>query len=234
MALDRPKKVRTASPLLAALQLSDSALPIGRFAHSHGLEAWLARTGGDERTLLECVASAVSHGAAPLDATLVAHAHRAGGLAELLELDALLSAHKTTPPAREASWSCGRQLARLAPSLTAAPVPMALSRAVEEGAADGNLAVVEGALARALGIATADSVLLHLRGVASNLLSAAVRLGRLPPTRAQAALTGLSSTLECAAAEALERELPDVHASAVELDVNAMTHARSAARHFRT
>jgi urease accessory protein UreF len=45
---------------------------------------------------------------------------------------------------------------------------------------DGNFAVVEGARARALAIPIRDAVLVELRNAAAGLLSAAVRLERLP------------------------------------------------------
>ena len=226
----------TAASFLAALQLSDSALPIGRFVHSHGLERWVAACGAVELERLgELVESAVCAGVAPLDGVVVAHAHGAGSLAELSELDRLLTARKLSPPARAASQSCGRQLAALAPTLAADdPLLARLAGAVADRRTDGNLAVVEGALARAGGLGREQAVLLALRGAAASLLSAAVRLGAASPVRAQTLLATLHPAIERAAGHALGLTLDDMHSSSLELETHALTHRRANARLFAT
>ena len=94
--------------------------------------------------------------------------------------------------------------------------------------------MVEGALARALGLPLADAVLVELRGAAAGLLSAAVRLGRLSPTRAQVALLELAPAIERAAEEAIELPLDEVRSSAFELELYAVAHRRADARFFST
>jgi urease accessory protein len=226
----------TAASFLAALQLSDSALPIGRFVHSHGLERWVAAGGADEPERLgELVESAVCAGVGPLDGVVVAHAHGAGSLAELTVLDRLLTARKLSPPARASSQSCGRRLAALAPALVSDdPLLAHLAGAVADRRTDGNLAVVEGALARAARLGREQAVLLALRGAAASLLSAAVRLGAASPVRAQALLATLHPAIERAADRALGLTLDDMHSSSLELETLALTHPRAEARLFAT
>ena len=225
----------SAHAMLATLQLGDSGLPIGRFVHSHGLEAWLrAHPEATEEELRALVESAVVESVGPLDAAVLAMAHRAESVERLEELDSLLTARKATPPARAASLACGRRLAGLAAELSADRVVTDLAARVHSGTTNGNLAVVEGALARALGVPRRDAVLLELRGAAAGLLSAAVRLGRLTPMRAQAALFGLRAALGRAADDALARGVDDLRSGAFELEVHAVAHRRAETRFFTT
>lgn len=229
---DRPA---AAQPLLAALQLSDSALPIGRFVHSSGLEAWLhAHEDFRLEDLHELVAAVVCEGIATLDGAALAHAHRARSLVELVELDKRITARKLTPPSRAASHACGRQLAALARELVPESLADDFAALVGSGEADGNLAVVQGALSRVLGISVRDAVLVELRGTAASLLSAAVRLGRLPPVAAQRTLLGLHEVIAAAADRAIRLEVDDFSSTTPELEIFALIHRRADARLFST
>ena len=226
--------VREDVAFLAALQLSDSALPVGRLVHSYGLESWLAANpSADAAAIAELVETTVIESVGPLDGVLVAHAHQAMTSDALIALDVLATASKSTSPAREASASCGRRLARVAARLVEPDALLApYLEAVRSGSSDGNLAVVEGAVARALGISRRDAVLLEVRGAASALLSAAVRLGRLSALPAQTILVELHGAIAETAAAALLADLEGLRSNAGELEIAAL--ARAHARLFTT
>lgn len=219
---------------LAMLQLADSALPIGRFVHSHGLEAWLRDHPEPSATqLAELVEAVVCESIAPLDGAVLVWAHRARTLDALQDLDRRLTARKLAPGARAASLGCGRQFAALAAQLAMDDaLVQQLSAAVQARESDGNLAVVSGTVARALGIAERDAILVELRGAAGALLSAAVRLGALAPTRAQLLMLKLAPALVAAANRARATPVDHLSATAPELELFALAHAHADARLF--
>jgi urease accessory protein len=151
---------------------------------------------------------------------------------ELAELDRAVTARKLVPGARLASTQCGRRLAALAPDLGASEPALGFCAAVVAGSSDGNVAVVEGALAASAGLGPELAAALTLRGAASSLLAAAVRLGRLGALRAQAILHDLTPAIEEASRAASDASLDDLHSTAPELDLHALRHARLDARSF--
>jgi urease accessory protein len=157
-----------------------------------------------------------------------------GDLVGLLALDHALTARKLSPAARRASQTCGGQLSVLASSLAKDPVLDSYCEAVRSGKTNGNLAVVEGALAAALGLPRVWAVLIELRGCSVGLLSAAVRLGRLSATRAQQLLRDSERVFARAADEALACSAQEMCSSAVELEIHSMRHARANSKLFMT
>lgn len=223
---------------LGALQLADSTLPIGRYAHANGLEEILRRERDLSADAIGALVEAfVLNSVAPADGVVVAHAHaaqRSGSLDDLLTLDRHLFARKLTTSARTASSSCGRQFAKLALKLTDAVPVCVYCREVLVRRTPGNLAVVAGALAAALAVPVDLAVLVELRGAQASMLSAAVRLGRLTASTSQLLLRRSEPTLLAAAELALTLGLDRMGSCCFEIEIAMMRQQRADARLFAT
>lgn len=217
---------------LAWLQLHDNAFPAGRFVHSYGVESWLqAHPAASDSEICRLAESFVRHSVATLDAVVVAHAWAVEELSALTALDALTTSYKLTANARAASHGCGRQLALVAQHVG---VRAPFLGAVTGGRADGNLAVVEAVVQRELGIGRLDAALGSIRSGYAGVLSAAVRLGRLGPIRAQRAMLDARRHMVEMARLALATPLDDMHSTTPELEIWAMRHETASGRMFTT
>ena len=224
---------------LSWIQLHDSAFPSGRYVHSQGLEAWLASDRTiDSDELAELCQSYLTSSIATLEAPAASWAYVHATLDDLARIDEHVNVHKLSKSAHAASTSAGRQLATIArqvfPDTTSDPY----LRAVASREAHGHIAVTEAVLAGLLGIPRRLLILGILRSAYSQLLSAAVRLGRASPLWAQRRLKedhGL--IVELAAEVPTYRHgdaLPDLSSTAVELEIYAMRHESSTTRLFAT
>lgn len=219
--------------LLRASQLGDSALPIGRFAHSSGAEQWLdSHPAASEAQFDEFARCTVIEGIAPLDGVATAAAHACQTDDELARLDRELDARKLAPAARAASHSCGRQLLALSLTLAEDPLTTALDRHVRDGRSPGNLAVVEGRLSRSLGLGVDLAVALSLRGSLAAMFSAAVRLSRIAPSRAQALMMAAVPGMALATGKAAAARWEEAHSSAPVCDLSMLAHQRGEGRIF--
>lgn len=217
---------------LAWLQLHDNAFPAGRFVHSYGVESWLqAHPDAVDGEICALAYSFVRGSVATLDAVVVAQAWAIEDLAALMTLDALTTSYKITANARAASQGCGRQLALVAQQVG---VDAAYLDAVMRRDAAGNLAVVEAVAQRELGIGRLEATLGSIRSGYAGVLSAAVRLGRLGPVRAQRELLIARHEMVEMARLALATPLDDMHSTIPELEIWAIRHETASGRMFTT
>src|SRR5947209_7625848 len=159
---------------LKLLQLGDSALPIGGYSHSWGLEAAIDRRSvRDAATLERWARNWLRDALAPLEGVIVAAACRAARADDwptVHRANALLAASLTPPTLRQASGDMGEQLAALAESW-----PWAPADALREVPSPRHHAVVFGVLAAAAGSEPSEALLVFLHQAALGLIGAGVR-----------------------------------------------------------
>jgi urease accessory protein len=162
---------------LRLLQLSDTAFPIGSFAHSSGLETY-AQGGMTKVELEEYLRNQLAFGWGRLDLAAVALAYQVTNDVMLNDLCHELTAWKVIPGLRQTSLKLGRRLLNLS------------KRLFPEMSNHLNLlephhAVVLGALGKHLDIDLRSLLLAYAQSTITNQLIAATRCMSLSPEQAQ-------------------------------------------------
>jgi urease accessory protein len=211
------------------------AYPVGAFSYSGGLE-WAAEAGDirDADTLTGWLTAMTRYGSPFCDAAIFCHAHRAAArgddpaLAAIAELAAALAGSKerfleTTAQGHaflqitQAAWSTP-VLDRLAAAWDG---PLAYPVAVAATCAGHNIALVPALHA-------------FLHGVASNLVSAGVRLIPLGQTDGQRVLAALEAPIAQTSQQALATALDDIGSATPRADIAGMRHETQYTRLFRS
>lgn len=222
--------------VLRLLLLTDSALPVGSFSHSYGLETYVAagvRTAARVRELLEVV---LTEGLARADGPALVLAHRAataGDLAALLELDELAGALRAPREWREAGAQVGKRLLGIGADLwPGSGALQAYVRAVAAGQAGGHHPVAAGVVYEAAGLSAEAAAISFLYAAIQGLVSAAVRLVPLGQSEGQRLLARLQPLVAAAAHRCLDACPADLGSFHPALEVRGMQHERLYTRLF--
>lgn len=214
--------------LLRLLTWLSPAFPVGGFAYSGGLEA-AVREGhvGDAEGLRDWVKFALTHGQAWNDAVLLAEAWNAKGdagrLAEAADL------------ARALAGSAERYLESTAQgdAFATAAAPW-LAHDVEGVDHDTPYAIAVGAVAAASGVGLNATLVAWLHALASQFVSAAIRLSVLGQREAMALLQSLEPVILDMAGRAQTSTLDDLGSAAVISDILSARHESLGVRLFRS
>jgi urease accessory protein len=236
----RGKGDKTLSPtaFLVLLQFCDTALPIGAFAFSNGLETYTQKgLIADPATLqswLEAVLHHVVQGSHLLPVALAYRETAAADWAQLRRLDQQLTAMKHARELREASLKMGQGLLRLARQVWPRPAVERLHALCQQKSMVGHHALVLGVLGYELG--WAERVIVEAAGYQwlSGIISAALRLLPMGQLAGQRVLTTLLPHLPAVADDIRHQGWDDLSSAAPEFDIRAMQHETLDSRLFRS
>ncbi len=212
--------------------------PVGSFAFSHGIEAAVASGAVRDRDALQLwISAVVALGGGRVDADILRNAYRAssaGDIRALMDANRRGVAFRATAETRLETTVQGE--AFLATCRAAWPNPF-LDRWAD-GISDRDEAVC---YAAAIGAATAqagiplDCALLgYLQALASNLVSAGLRLGIIGQTDGQRIVAALEPIISAAAADALTRDLDGLGSATFAVELASMDHETQYTRLFRS
>ncbi len=221
------------STLLALLQLTSPALPIGAYSYSEGLESLVEqgsiRSDSDLKTWLK---ESLATGSIGLDLAVLLRAHRAwnrGDLENLIYWNHWLSATRETAELQQQSWQMGRSLLKLLKNL----YPLN-DWAVWDMGVNWNIAIV---FALAAGLANIDehnAALGYAYSWASNGVSAGVKLIPLGQTAGQQLMLSLTEPIAQATDRALTVEDDRLFSCNWGLTLASMAHETQYSRLFQS
>jgi len=211
------------------------AYPVGAFSYSGGLE-WAVEAGDirDAASLRDWLAVMIRDGGGFCDAVFLAHAHRATTAGDDTALAAAAELAAAFTPTRERFLETTQQGRAFFETTRAAWGCAALDRLA--AAWDGPLAYPVAVAVASAGhaIALEPALAAFLQAVASNLVSAGLRLIPLGQTDGQRVLAGLEPVIAACARHALVCPLADVGSAAFRADIASMRHETQYTRLFRS
>jgi urease accessory protein len=226
------------SQLLTLLQLCDTALPIGAFSFSGGLETYtqqgLITDAATLHTWLESLLQHTVQGGHLLPVALAYRATAAADWAQLGRLDQQITAMKHACELREASMKVGQQLLRLARQVWPGPSVERL-QALRQGQDWAcHHALILGVLGCELGLT--ERIIVEAAGYQwlSGMVSAALRLLPLGQLTGQRLLTTLLAHLPAIADDIRQQNWDDLSSATPEYDIRAMQHETLYSRLFQS
>ncbi|MBD2343155.1 urease accessory protein UreF [Anabaena subtropica] len=223
----------TDSHFLQILQLASSALPVGAYSYSEGLETLIENGAiANQKTLKQWLEAELTYGAIRLEAAVMVRANQAvttGDLERLRYWNLWLSAARETQELRNSSWQMGRSLMQLLGKIQ--PEILPLANAVGHPC---NYAIAFGIVAAHWQINISVALLGYLHSWANNLITAGVKIIPLGQTAGQELLLQLQPLISHATVEIMSLKDDELSCCSWGLSLASMQHETQYTRLFRS
>ncbi len=221
--------------LAALLQFGDSVLPVGSFAFSNSLETALHTSlVHDGKTLERFVATALNQ-AATSDGIALLEAHRAtlrGDLAGVSAADHQTYNRKMNEEMRLMTTRMGNKLVELARPILNDSFLTAWSELIRSKSVPGTYPVSQAVIFAVQGVSESTAFGVHQYGLASMMLSAALRLMKINHLETQAILHRLNRDMPSSYERVASLHLSDMATFSPLIDIFSAVHVKSNVRLF--
>jgi urease accessory protein len=224
-----------AAGLARMLQFGDSMFPIGGFAFSGGLESAIQKRVVTDADTLHAFARTAVEQAAAGDGIGVVWAHRAAAaddVAELVRIDERVYARKLSGETRTMSVRMGKKFAEMGAEVTGAPLLRTWRERIDAGDTPGCYPVALAVNFAVQGLPARDAFVVHQYGVATIILSAALRLMKISHVDTQRMLYQLNAVADAAYEVAARARLSDMAGFAPLTEILAAAHVKAHVRLF--
>ena len=211
------------------------SFPVGAFSYSSGIE-WAVEAGDirDAASLRQWLGAMLTDGAGLCDSIFLAHAHRAASSGDETTLAQLAELASAFAPSRERHLETTAQGRAFIEIARAAWHNAQLDRLIDACKSAIVYPVAVGLVSAAHGLPVAPTIHAFLHAVASNWISAGVRLVPLGQTDSQRLLAELEPVVADTARRALAASLDDLGSATFRADLASMRHEAQYTRLFRS
>lgn len=224
-----------ATTVMRLLEFTDSALPVGTFSFSNGLETAAEEGLVYDAATLEAYARDIARQAAFTDGVVALHAHRHSLVRYyegILSADRQAILCRLNAEARQMTQRMGKKLAELAVRIFPDDLLSKWLGHIQSGRTPGCYPVAQGIVFAACGIGEKELFCSHQYGVVNMVVSAALRCVRVSHYDTQRILFRLGEHMDALYDEAADMELDEMYTFVPQIDILASLHEKGTKRMF--